>query len=97
MFDPGLRIVAVSDAHLAATMTRRGEIVGRGLFDVFPGDPDDPEASGVSNLGPRWSGCSSAARPKRWRCSSTTSVVRFLSVIDAQVDGASGGAARRAA
>ncbi len=43
-------IVAVSDAYLHATMTRREEIVGRGLFDVFPDNPDDPAATGVANL-----------------------------------------------
>jgi signal transduction histidine kinase/ActR/RegA family two-component response regulator len=48
--DPGLRIVAVSDAYLQATMTERESIVGRYLFDVFPDNPGDPEASGVRNL-----------------------------------------------
>jgi signal transduction histidine kinase len=47
---PDLTIVAVSDAYLRATMTRREEILGRGLFDVFPDNPDDPEATGVKNL-----------------------------------------------
>jgi PAS domain S-box-containing protein len=43
-------IVAVSDAYLRATMTRREDILGRQLFDVFPDNPDDPTATGVSNL-----------------------------------------------
>ncbi len=43
-------IVAVSDAYLAATMTKRGAITGRGLFEAFPDNPDDPGADGVSNL-----------------------------------------------
>jgi CheY-like chemotaxis protein len=47
---PDLTIVAVSDAYLSATMTRREEILGRGLFDVFPDNPDDPAADGVRNL-----------------------------------------------
>ncbi len=47
---PELAIVAVSDAYLRATMTERGEILGRGIFDVFPDNPDDPAASGVRNL-----------------------------------------------
>ncbi len=47
---PDLKIVAVSDAYLKATMTRREEILGRGLFDVFPDNPDDAGATGVSNL-----------------------------------------------
>ena len=47
---PDLTIVAVSDAYLAATMTERAKILGRGLFDVFPDNPDEPGATGVSNL-----------------------------------------------
>jgi PAS domain S-box-containing protein len=47
---PDLNIVAVSDAYLRATMTKRGEILGRGIFDVFPDNPDDPSATGVRNL-----------------------------------------------
>jgi formate hydrogenlyase transcriptional activator len=45
-----LTIVAVSDAYLRATMTQREEILGRGIFEVFPDNPDDPAATGVSNL-----------------------------------------------
>jgi signal transduction histidine kinase len=47
---PDLTILAASDAYLRATMTRRDEILGRGLFEVFPDDPDDPEATGECNL-----------------------------------------------
>lgn len=50
VLSPELEIVAVSDAYLRATMTRREAIVGRALFDVFPDNPDDPAASGVRNL-----------------------------------------------
>ena len=50
VLDPSLHIVAVSDAYLAATMTSREAIVGRPFFEVFPDNPDDPAASGVSNL-----------------------------------------------
>jgi signal transduction histidine kinase/CheY-like chemotaxis protein len=50
VLDPDLRIVAVSDAYLQATMTEREAILGRGIFDVFPDNPDDPAATGVSNL-----------------------------------------------
>jgi signal transduction histidine kinase len=45
-----LRIVAVSNAYLRATMTSREAIVGRGIFDVFPDNPDDAQATGVNNL-----------------------------------------------
>jgi signal transduction histidine kinase/ActR/RegA family two-component response regulator len=47
---PDLRIVAVSDAYLRATMTERAAILGRGLFEVFPDNPADPSADGVRNL-----------------------------------------------
>ena len=47
---PDFRIVAVSDAYLRATKTERAAILGRGLFDVFPDNPDDPAADGVRNL-----------------------------------------------
>ena len=47
---PALTIVAVSDAYLTATMTKREEILGHGLFEIFPDNPDDPNATGVRNL-----------------------------------------------
>ncbi|WP_294399717.1 PAS domain S-box protein [Prosthecobacter sp.] len=47
---PDFKIVAASDAYLTATMTTREGIVDRGLFEVFPDNPDDPQADGVSNL-----------------------------------------------
>jgi signal transduction histidine kinase/ActR/RegA family two-component response regulator len=47
---PDFTIVAVSNAYLVATMTERAAILRRGLFDVFPDNPDDPAATGVSNL-----------------------------------------------
>jgi signal transduction histidine kinase len=50
VLSPDLRIVAANDARLRATNTTREEIVGRPLFEVFPDNPDDPAASGVSNL-----------------------------------------------
>ena len=43
-------ILAVSDNYLRATMTQREQILGRGIFEVFPDNPDDPQASGVRNL-----------------------------------------------
>lgn len=47
---PELRIVAVTNEYLAATMTRREAILGRHIFDVFPDNPDDKTADGTSNL-----------------------------------------------
>lgn len=51
VLDPDLVIVGASDAYLRATMTQRDAVVGRHLFDVFPDNPDDPTATGVTNLG----------------------------------------------
>ena len=50
VLDRRLRIVAATDAYLAATNTTRDDIVGRDLFDAFPDNPDDPGATGVRNL-----------------------------------------------
>ena len=47
---PDFTIIAVSNAYLRATMTKREEILGRGLFDVFPNNPDEPTATGMLNL-----------------------------------------------
>ena len=48
--EPEFTIAAASDAYLKATMTRREHIVGRGLFDVFPDNPEDRESGGVNNV-----------------------------------------------
>jgi signal transduction histidine kinase len=50
VLSPDLRIVAANDARLRATNTTRDQIIGRPLFEVFPDNPNDPAASGVSNL-----------------------------------------------
>ncbi|MEK7993569.1 MAG: PAS domain-containing protein [Planctomycetota bacterium] len=47
---PGLRIVDVNDAYAQVTMTKVADLRGNLLFDVFPDNPDDPLADGVSNL-----------------------------------------------
>lgn len=47
---PDFKIVAASDAYLAATMTTREAIIGRHTFEVFPDNPDDPNATGMSNI-----------------------------------------------
>jgi PAS domain S-box-containing protein len=61
VLDPDLRIVAVTDAYLAASMTVREQIVGRGIFEVFPENPGDPDADGESNLR------ASLERVRAWR------------------------------
>ncbi|HXB40330.1 MAG TPA: PAS domain S-box protein [Bacteroidia bacterium] len=47
---PDFTIVAVSEAYLQATKTKRKDIIGHGLFEIFPDNPDDINADGVSNL-----------------------------------------------
>jgi len=48
--DEPFTIVAASDAYLRATLTDRAGVLGRGLFEVFPDNPEDPAATGVANL-----------------------------------------------
>ncbi len=50
VLDPALHILAVTDAYLQATLTDRAHILGRRIFDVFPDNPEDPDAEGVRNL-----------------------------------------------
>jgi len=47
---PDLKIVSASDAYLKATMTKREDLVGLNIFEAFPDNPNDPHATGVSNL-----------------------------------------------
>lgn len=47
---PGLKIVDANDAYCAATMIKRDDVAGRPLFEVFPDDPNQDLADGVSNL-----------------------------------------------
>lgn len=48
--DERFTIVAVSDSYLQATLTTREGLLGRGLFDAFPTNPRDPDATGMRNL-----------------------------------------------
>jgi PAS domain-containing protein len=52
IIDPraGLHIVEANDAYGTATLTTPSRIAGQKLFDVFPDNPDLPDADGVSNL-----------------------------------------------
>jgi signal transduction histidine kinase/DNA-binding response OmpR family regulator len=72
VLDPAdLTIVAVSDTYLKATMTKREEIVGRYIFDVFPDNPNDPEADGVAKQ------LISMNRVRRELVSDTVAIQRF--------------------
>jgi PAS domain S-box-containing protein len=48
VLSPELAIVAATNAYLRATRTRREEIMGRPLFEVFPEDRGDHHPSGAS-------------------------------------------------
>jgi diguanylate cyclase (GGDEF)-like protein/PAS domain S-box-containing protein len=48
--DEQFTIVAVNDRYLRVTGTKREDILGRGLFDVFPDNPADVSASGAGDL-----------------------------------------------
>ena len=47
---PRFTIVAATEAYCEATHTTRGRLVGLGLFEAFPDNPDDPAATGTRNL-----------------------------------------------
>lgn len=47
---PGLHIVDANRAYLDSTMSDGPAIMGERLFEVFPDNPELPEADGVSNL-----------------------------------------------
>ena len=65
ILDPDFSIVAVSNAYLNATMTERDAILGRGIFDVFPDNPDDAAADGVLNLRASLNAVKQLGRPNR--------------------------------
>jgi PAS domain S-box-containing protein len=47
---PRFTMVAANETRLRVTMTRREDVIGRPLFEVFPDNPTDPGATGVRNL-----------------------------------------------
>ena len=47
---PGLKIVDINAAYAAATFITRSDVVGKSLFGIFPDNPNDALADGVSNL-----------------------------------------------
>ncbi|MBB3966990.1 MULTISPECIES: hypothetical protein [Rhizobium] len=52
LLDPrkGLHIVDINTAYEKATLTSAAKVAGSCMFDVFPDNPSDEEADGVSNL-----------------------------------------------
>lgn len=50
LLDRDLRIRAASTAYEQVTLREHGELLGQFVFDAFPDDPEDSQASGTSNL-----------------------------------------------
>jgi|GEM_PF-2071032 len=50
LLSPELTIEAVSEAYLAATLSQRAKLLGQYVFDVFPDNPQTPDAHAVHNL-----------------------------------------------
>ena len=72
VLDPELVFVAVSDAYLRDTMTVREQIIGHGIFEVFPDNPDDPDGTGTGNLRASLGRVCHDRFPTRWRYRNTT-------------------------
>jgi signal transduction histidine kinase len=47
---PRFTAIAATNSRLASTHSTLSETVGRGLFEMFPDNPDDASATGTSNL-----------------------------------------------
>ena len=47
---PRFTIREVNNAYLAATSRTREELIGRGVFEAFPDNPDEPSVGGVAKL-----------------------------------------------
>jgi hypothetical protein len=50
VLDPSFKILAQNRAHALATMTEPQQTVGKLLFEVFPDNPNENGAGGLSNL-----------------------------------------------
>jgi PAS domain-containing protein len=50
VLDPAFKIVAQNLAHAQATITEPKNTLGRLLFEVFPDNPNDSNADGLSDL-----------------------------------------------
>ena len=48
--DPRFTMVAVNDAYVRAAQKSREELVGRGIFEVFPEGPNSAHAATIGNL-----------------------------------------------
>jgi PAS domain S-box-containing protein len=63
ILDADFTIIDVNQQYLDLTRTRREHLLGAGLFDAFPDNPDDPTADGVRNLRASLETARSTGRP----------------------------------
>ena len=68
---PHFTIVAANNDYLLSTMTKREEILGRGIFDVFPDNPKDPKAMGSANV------LASLTRVLKSKAPDTVAVIKY--------------------
>ncbi len=47
---PRFTIVRANEAYLAAALRTNTDLIGRGVFEAYPDNPDDPTANGVARL-----------------------------------------------
>ncbi|WP_206684245.1 response regulator [Teichococcus aerophilus] len=50
LLSPDFVILWVNEAYLHATQRTRDDIIGRYVFDAFPGGPHDPDGTGIQQL-----------------------------------------------
>ena len=50
VLDASFTIIAQNDAHGRATHTRREDVVGHHVFEVFPDNPNEFSAEGIDTL-----------------------------------------------
>ena len=65
LLTPDLRIAEANDAYLGATLKRRGDIVGRQVFQALPDNPAWADADGVHKLGASLARVVEHGRPDR--------------------------------
>ncbi|MGR3365550.1 MAG: sensor histidine kinase [Maritimibacter harenae] len=63
VLDPDFTIIDVNAEYLDLTGTRREDLIGVGIFEAFPDNPDDPTADGVRNLRASLETARSTGRP----------------------------------
>ena len=100
VLSPDFTIVAANDASLKVSLSAREAIIGRNLFDAFPENPNDRQATGQTNLRASLervlrTGCADAMTLQKYdiRVATPDGVVfeeRYWSVVNTPVFGADG-------